>query len=416
MSFHLKQEKKVFLSFFIFGLLNNILYVVILSAAIDLVGPSMPRAVVLLSDIIPSLSVKAIAPFILNNIPYRVRIWSLVILSTSGMVMISLSGEHVLHMKVLGIAAASASSGMGEVSFLQLTHYYDTKSAVGGFSAGTGGAGLAGSFVFMILSNVMGVQVWITLLGFALTPIGFIIVVRTILPPLTDDAPVFALNADMMSEFEYTNLDQDHNDDAFTEPIKTNRQVLQHVKHTLGEMKPLLIPFMVPLCTVYISEYVINQGISPTLLFPLDELPSWLFSSYRDLYVVYGFLYQLGVFISRSSVNFGIRVDQLNLLSALQGINVLITFFQSMYDHPFQRIWLLLLLIFYEGLLGGLTYVNTFISVSEQTSLDKREFSMGCVGISDSFGILIAGFVNWWLEPRLCELQVTRGRDWCLKG
>ena len=39
---------------------------------------------------------------------------------------------------------------------------------------------------------------------------------------------------------------------------------------------------------------------------------------------------------------------------------------------------------------------------------------MGCVSISDSLGIVIAGCINWWLE--LCHLQVARGRDWCLKG
>jgi battenin len=40
---------------------------------------------------------------------------------------------------------------------------------------------------------------------------------------------------------------------------------------------------------VYFSEYVINQGISPTLLFPLEDMP---FSRYRDAYVTYGTLYQ----------------------------------------------------------------------------------------------------------------------------
>lgn len=40
---------------------------------------------------------------------------------------------------------------------------------------------------------------------------------------------------------------------------------------------------------MYLAEYVINQGISPTLLFPIDEMP---FDRYRDAYVTYGTLYQ----------------------------------------------------------------------------------------------------------------------------
>ena len=52
--FIISETQRTFASFFIFGLLNNILYVIILSAAIDLVGPSTPKAIVLLADIIPS--------------------------------------------------------------------------------------------------------------------------------------------------------------------------------------------------------------------------------------------------------------------------------------------------------------------------------------------------------------------------
>lgn len=60
--------------------------------------------------------------------------------------------------------------------------------------------------------------------------------------------------------------------------------------------------------------------------------------------------------------------------------------------------------------------MNTYRSVSEDVPRTKREFSMGCVSISDSLGIVLAGCINWWLEIKLCNLQVRRGRDWCLKG
>lgn len=104
------------------------------------------------------------------------------------------------------------------------------------------------------------------------------------------------------------------------------------------------------------------------------------------------------------------------MLSLLQFINVVITIIQSMYDLPFTSIWLLLILILYEGLLGGFSYVNTFVSVSEGVPKTKREFSMGCVSVSDGMGIAIAGCINLWLEKKLCGLQVDRGRDWCLNG
>ncbi len=53
---------------------------------------------------------------------------------------------------------------------------------------------------------------------------------------------------------------------------------------------------MFPLLLVYIAEYTINQGVAPTLLFPLPQTP---FKHYRAFYPTYNAIYQVGVFISR---------------------------------------------------------------------------------------------------------------------
>lgn len=418
MGLQIQETQKVFLGFFIFGLLNNILYVVILSAAIDLVGPSIPKAVVLLADILPSLTIKILAPFFIHVVPYKTRIWILVGLSFTGMLIVSLTSEDAIVKKILGISLASLSSGMGELSFLQLTHLYDEKSAIGGFSSGSGGAGLLGSFLFLLLTNFVGVPTWGALLSFSIAPLGILFAFFCLLAHVSMDSGYRILPDLDVIDVEAagpiaTELGVD---DTNTDLSEYASSVLSYIKLTLNKMYPLFWPYMLPLCSVYIGEYVINQGISPTLLFPLDEIPPWLVKKYRDIYVLYGFLYQLGVFISRSSVSFGIRVRQLYVLSLLQTINVGITLMQSLYDIPFSRFWLLLVLIFYEGLLGGLLYVNTFMSVSEQIPKNRREFAMGSVGISDSFGIMVAGFINLWLETSLCDRQVNRGRHWCRTG
>lgn len=420
MNWMLTESKRVFLSFVLFGLINNILYVVILSAAIDLVGSSTPKAVVLLADIIPSFSIKMAAPFFIHLIPYFSRIWILVSLSSLGMLIVSLSPATSLAFKILGITLASLSSGLGEVSFLQLTHFYQETYSIGGFSMGTGGAGLLGSFVYLLLTNVIGLKIWVALLIFSVVPSGFVFAFYLLLPapstPSGDYGQLNMVDAERVQEEEEEGGVLIQEETEFETASKSPQSLWEHIFLTLTEIRPLVKPYMIPLCTVYISEYVINQGVSPTLLYPLDGLPHWLFKSYRDIYVVYGFLYQLGVFISRSSVNFGFRFKKLYWLSFLQFFNVLLTVYQSVYDVPFVTIWPLLILILYEGLLGGLLYVNTFMSVSEQVPKSKREFSMGCVGISDSFGVMLAGCMNWWLETELCRLQVQRGRDWCKKG
>lgn len=77
------------------------------------------------------------------------------------------------------------------------------------------------------------------------------------------------------------------------------------------------------------------------------------------------------------------------------------------------NVYLVMILVFYEGLLGGGAYVNTFMKVAESSTLQDREFSMGAVGISDSAGIVCAGLISLWLEPSLCSYQRSTGREWC---
>jgi hypothetical protein len=40
-------------------------------AALDLVGPTVPKAVVLLADVLPSFLFKAVAPYFFHVVPYK---------------------------------------------------------------------------------------------------------------------------------------------------------------------------------------------------------------------------------------------------------------------------------------------------------------------------------------------------------
>jgi len=165
---------------------------------------------------------------------------------------------------------------------------------------------------------------------------------------------------------------------------------------------------MLPLLLVYIAEYTINQGVAPTLLFPLERSP---FSEFRAFYPFYGFLYQLGVFIARSSTPF-VRIHHLYLPSLLQVANLVLLTLHALFDF-IPSVYLVFVVIFWEGLLGGAVYVNTFAEIMENVPIQDREFSLGATSVSDSGGISIAGFLGMAMEVWLCDWQVQRGRDWC---
>lgn len=165
---------------------------------------------------------------------------------------------------------------------------------------------------------------------------------------------------------------------------------------------------MLPLLLVYIAEYTINQGVAPTLLFPLPSTP---FTEYRSFYPTYNAIYQIGVFLSRSSTPF-FRIHHLYTPSLLQVANLLLLTLHAMYDF-IPSIYIVFAVVFWEGLLGGLVYVSTFAEITDCVPREDREFSLGATTVSDSAGICVAGFVGMAMEVALCNYQVARGRDYC---
>lgn len=375
---------QVFFSFWLFGLLNNVLYVVILSAAVDLVGPLVPKATVLLADILPAFLIKLSAPFFIHFIAYPKRIISLIIFSVCGMLLVTYG---TLHFKLFGIVLASLSSGLGEITFLQLTHFYE-ETGLNGWSSGTGGAGLVGSGVYLLLTTIMGISVQTSLLLFSVFPLGFLYYFK------------------LSPNHSYQSIEE--GSDVESQPDSGKFDVRVHISETIIRLKKLIVPFMIPLSTVYLSEYLINQSVSPTLLFPIEELP---FAKFRDVYVAYGTLYQLGVFISRSSATI-VRIRNLYIPSILQSFNLVLLVSQSLY-YFIPNVYIIMLLVFYEGLLGGAAYVNTFMLIIDTVSEKDREFSLGATSMSDSGGIVVSALIGLWLEPALCNYQADHGRDWC---
>jgi len=167
------------------GLINNVLYVIILSAALDLVGPTVPKGVVLLADVIPSFLTKLVAPYFIHLVPYPVRILIFALLSTAGMLLIALTPAYTeggtVPTKMMGVVLASLSSGGGELSFLGLTHFYGAFS-LASWGSGTGAAGLVGAGAYALATTAMGISVKATLLGSAILPAVMLIAFFMILP------------------------------------------------------------------------------------------------------------------------------------------------------------------------------------------------------------------------------------------
>ncbi|KAH8792139.1 protein btn-1 [Hyaloscypha sp. PMI_1271] len=429
-------DASVLIAFWLFGVINNVCYVIILSAAVDLVGPSVPKGLVLLADVLPSFLTKLVAPYFIHAIPYSVRIIIMCALSTGGMFLIALTPSVTtdggsIGLKLFGVGIASLSSGMGELSMLGLTHYYGHFS-LAAWGSGTGGAGLIGAGLYVFLTDTLKLSIKNSLLTSAYLPFIMPLAFFLILPqePLPrahskkgysdipqisiEDEDIRDLPEDVAAEALLAPGPPSQAAEAYTShsPRPSSPAPREPIKPTfatnLRRARRLFLPYMLPLLLVYIAEYTINQGISPTLLFPLKSTP---FTAYRQFYPMYAFLYQLGVFISRSSISFLI-IPQLYLPSLLQIANLALLTLHSLFFF-LPSVYLIFLITFWEGLLGGLVYVNTFAKIMKEVREEDREFSLGATSVSDSGGICVASLIGMAVEGRLCEWNVKRGRPWC---
>ncbi|XP_046407187.1 battenin isoform X2 [Ischnura elegans] len=392
--------------FWILGLCNNYGYVVMLSAAHDILSAQgaagdcygevsnsttpnergcnlVSTGAILLADIIPSVIVKFIAPFL----PFCVyiRIGISVLLQAGGFVLVALSSCEGA---IIGVICVSFAAGLGEATFLAYTTYFKEK-VISTWSSGTGGAGVIGAVSYAGLLAA-GLSSSTTLL------------IMVVIPAL--EAVVFMFLLKHPGKLGVCNAPTEEELRSMMKNVSTEPDdPMTSVKLTLREkfkIIPGLMKYMIPLVLVYFFEYFINQGIYELIYFP--DISHWLDrqSQYRWLQVDY----QVGVFLSRSSLHL-FQFKWLWLLAFLQGVNVIFFTLEAVYYFT-PSIWIIFALVLWEGLLGGGSYVNTFHRVSQEAPPDRKEFSVGVVCMSDSFGIAFAGILSIPAHNALCSLPL----------
>uniref|UniRef100_A0A669B456 Battenin n=1 Tax=Oreochromis niloticus TaxID=8128 RepID=A0A669B456_ORENI len=408
------------------GLCNNFAYVVMLSAAHDILEKQETRnetastsaslhvdfqvgnssnssiydcnpvstAAVLLADILPTLFIKVFAPFVIHKMPYGVRVLFCAIMAATSFLLVSFSSA--VWMSILGVIFASISSGLGELSFLSLTVFF-SRSVLEGWGSGTGAAGLIGAFLYSGLIQA-GLSPRITLLIMLVVPIimfisyFFLLVCPPSLPQWRTKETEYAA---LVSEDRQQLLDS--SDDEEPESSTTEDQPTGPLsfRERLSVIRGLW-RFVLPLGVVYLTEYFINQGLMELLFFHN------IFLTHAAQYRWYQTLYQLGVLLSRSSLRW-LKIRKVWILSVLQMLNAVFLLLAVRYLF-LPTVWLVFTFILYEGLLGGAAYVNTFHFISKETEDRHREFSMAAASVGDSLGITVAGLISLPVHTYFCSL------------
>ncbi|XP_054615904.1 battenin isoform X2 [Dunckerocampus dactyliophorus] len=415
------RQWRNWVGFWLLGLCNNFAYVVMLSAAQDILQKQQSHnatnsslstleredvkaanssrydcnpvstAAVLLADILPTLLIKLSVPLLIHKVPYGVRVLLCVVMAAGSFLIVSFSSG--VWMSLVGVIFASASSGFGELSFLSLTVFY-SRDVLGGWGSGTGGAGVAGALLYAGLTQV-GLSPQRTLLIMLTVPCAMLISYFFLLVP----PPSFPQWKHGEMDVTVGSDERQRLMDGCYQEQEACGQESRYVPLTLADKFHIikdLMPFICPLGLVYYAEYFINQGLMELLYFPE------FFLSHAEQYRWYQTLYQVGVFVSRSSLCC-VKIRKLWGLAGLQVVNALLLLLAVRY-HFLPSAWLVFPIIFYEGLLGGTAYVNTFYFISKETEDRQREFAMAAASVGDSVGIALAGVTAFPVHRYFCSL------------
>uniref|UniRef100_A0A914XQK0 Battenin n=1 Tax=Plectus sambesii TaxID=2011161 RepID=A0A914XQK0_9BILA len=344
-------------AYWLLGLCNNFAYVIMLSAAKDILkrqeGTIIPfpnatavgkceeditsrncaqisTGAVLLADILPTLIIKLIAPFFMHRIPFGVRHLVVVVFQASSFIIVALSAG--IGMSLSGVIFASIAAGLGEITYLAMAAHFP-KDVISTWSSGTGGAGIVGALAYAGLTEpyLFNLTPRTTLLILLVVPMifavafWFVLVVpasvhqvaianpRTWLVPTNDTSSSSNICASCSCfcrrrNQSYSDLDSADDDN---EPLLANS----------GDDGGLVRHDHRPRIRRHDSETPTFtdqlQLIFVELIF--FDCAHGMYLARESQYRWYQVVYQLGVFISRSSVNLiQISVRLLPLLAVLQ--------------------------------------------------------------------------------------------------
>lgn len=430
-----KTPLSVGIAFWLLGLFNNSSYVIMIASAKTISEGG--TALVFLANIIPSMLIKLSAPYWFDFVPYRVRMLLafFFMVSSFGLVA-SLSSmppsAWTITLQLVGVALGSAQSGLGEASLLAAAGKCDTAGdgkCISWFSSGTGLAGVFGflwKFVWnewLLLS--MSTTLWLAQ-SLAFMYLG--IFWKCLLPQLdSHQRHEYALTAEEEQPLELTTyIDHTTNgsladmsmtpDSKYEDPLALptgpqeddTPQLTPVHEMTICERAQMVLrlwPYIIPLFVVYAAEYSLQAGTWTAIGFPTSSQEA------RDEFYEYSnWLYQAGVFVSRSSGALGTApMALLWIMPTLQTANV--AFFAVVAAHHLWYSYAQLLPIcFYVGLLGGAVYVHGYMRIcADFKTVDRREFALAATSVAESLGIVFADVMGLFIQSCLYRTNNIQG-------
>lgn len=344
---------RTWIAVFVLGFVNNFAYVVVISSAksicAELKQPSL-IGLIQWANVALGLISRWANAFLFTKISYSARIYAVALGFILSLLCISFAlsiGSFVL--AIFSILVMGSMSALGES--VCIAHLQSLSSNLtGSWSSGTGMAGVGGALFYLLLSSILHVSNKIVFLSMAALFIFYAFAFfLTKLDPIykpqeTKGAMLIKSSTDGFAAYEALG-----HDDIKEKGWDRFRRV--------GNMISYLI---VNIGLVYFLEYVISVGFAANAnrKVTLDDVTGkrkrW---TLENSYVILALCYQIGVFISRSSLSI-LKIRRIWILNVFQSLNFVLWLLQCY--RPFLHIYVQIASMIFVGLLGGTIYVNVF--------------------------------------------------------
>eukprot|EP01111_Echinosteliopsis_oligospora_P010879 TRINITY_DN3463_c0_g1_i2.p1 TRINITY_DN3463_c0_g1~~TRINITY_DN3463_c0_g1_i2.p1 ORF type:complete len:423 (+),score=87.72 TRINITY_DN3463_c0_g1_i2:71-1339(+) len=394
-------------AFFVLGLINNFGYVIVNSAGqalCDLFNRSNDIGWILWFNIAFGIVARSVNSTLLvgSGDAWRIIVAGIfMIVGLAGIALSAAVGSWALCL--IAITFIGIASSFGESVCLAYMRKYPAE-IVSGWSSGTGMAGLGGSLLWLLLWSFLQYHaqsgiIW-SFAGLSLSGLLYLFAFFVWLAP-----PVGAQYKPLSEEKGITDSEEEKKTEITTsngsvpgsempQIISSPDQSCESSSYGFSRYKFALRVVWwnaTNLLLVYFFEYVASVGGGDKAQPPGYKNSPYYFV--RNAYIVLAVCYQIGVMISRSSLDY-IKIRRVEVLTILQGINMIFWIFQAKYQMLSGPgpVWILFALMIYCGLLGGASYVNVFYLVLNDPKIpDKdRELCVNLTAIFTNVGITLS--------------------------
>jgi len=427
------------------GMINNLIYCVIISAANDIAteyGSKSEVGLISWANCAMGTLIRFLNAFFLYKHSVGSRIIATTIMNVVGIMIIACSkyvgstGTAHFWFALLGVTTTGTACSLGEAVLLGYLEKFPP-TLVGGFSSGTGMSGVLGSLLYLglrsagwqfdtsfLLLNVF-IAIYVLVFFFGLREPPPLLTIEDMASKINSEAP--PAHASLLGQASSTTPTGAHrgieNEAEFVvegdsmvgapQDLEPNSSPAERDSYSWARIRRVhgqVFLNSLSLFLVYAFEYAC-QFAAPF------AVPCWTVKSsnffVKNSYVLFQFCYQFGVLFSRSSLSF-FHIEKVHWLTAVQGLNAVFWLLQGKYlwihgdldpengvspdpaANSATGIWALYLLMWFVGLLGGAAYVNVFYKILNDRDIapEDRNLAMNLAAIYVNFGIMAGSLLD----------------------